>query len=77
MRGHVVKKIVPVRLDRGDAPTRGAEVHTAEGKVVGTISSAAASDEGPLALAMVRVDFTEPGTKLDVGGRQAVVLGPR
>jgi folate-binding protein YgfZ len=77
MRGHVIKKIVPVRLEGGEAPAPGAEVHTAEGKNVGTVSSAANVEDGPLALAMVRIDFAEPGTKLDVGGRQAVVLGPR
>lgn len=77
MRGHVIKKIVPVRLDQGEPPGAGAEVKSAEGKTVGTVSSATASDGGSLALAMVRVDFTEPGTKLDVGGREAVVLAPR
>jgi folate-binding protein YgfZ len=77
MRGHVIKKIVPVRLEGGEPPGPGAEIRSAEGKPVGAVSSAAASEEGPLALAMVRIDFAEPGTKLDVGGRQAVVLGLR
>jgi folate-binding protein YgfZ len=77
MRGHVIKKIVPVRLEGGEPPGSGAEVRSAEGKAVGTVSSAVAGDEGPLALAMVRIDFAEPGTKLDVGGRPALVLGPR
>jgi folate-binding protein YgfZ len=77
MRGHVIKKLVPVRLESGEPPGAGAEVHSLEGKTVGTVSSAAAGDEGPLALAMVRIDFAGPGTKLDVGGRPAVVLGPR
>jgi folate-binding protein YgfZ len=77
MRGHVIKKLVPVRLEGGDLPSAGAEVRSAEGKAVGTVSSAAAGDGGPLALAMIRIDFAGPGTKLDVGGRQAVVLGPR
>ena len=77
MRGHVIKKIVPVRLEGGELPGSGAEVRSTEGKAVGTVSSAAAGDGGPLALAMVRIDFAEPGTKLDVAGRPAVVLGPR
>jgi folate-binding protein YgfZ len=77
MRGHVIKKIVPVRLDPGETPAPGAEVRSAEGKAVGTVSSAAATEDGPLALAMVRIDFAAPGTKLDVGGREAVVLEPR
>jgi folate-binding protein YgfZ len=77
MRGHVIKKIVPVRLEGGELPGAGAEVRSAEGKAVGTVSSATAGEGGPLALAMVRIDFADPGTKLDVGGRAAVVLGPR
>jgi folate-binding protein YgfZ len=77
MRGHVIKKLVPVRFEEGEAPGAGAEVRSVEGKAVGTVSSAASEDVGSLALAMIRVDFTEPGTKLDVGGRQAVVLASR
>jgi folate-binding protein YgfZ len=77
MRGRVIKKLVPVRFDEGDVPGAGTEVRSVEGKPVGTLSSATAADVGSLALAMVRVDFTEPGTKLDVGGREAVVLGSR
>jgi folate-binding protein YgfZ len=77
MRGHVVKKIVPVRLE-GDPPPTGAEVRSAEGKVLGSVSSITHGDDrGALALAMVRLDFTEPGTKLDVGGREATVLAGR
>jgi folate-binding protein YgfZ len=77
MRGHVIKKIVPVRLD-GEPPTFGDEVRSADGKVLGTVSSATHRDhEGALALAMVRLDFTEPGTKLDIGGREATVLAGR
>jgi folate-binding protein YgfZ len=74
MRGHVVKKIVPVRI-AGDPPPHGAEIRSAEGKVLGAVSSAVPSDGGAVGLAMVRIDFAEPGTKLDVGGREATVLG--
>jgi folate-binding protein YgfZ len=77
MRGHVIKKIVPVGLTTGDPPALGAEVKSTEGKVVGSVSSATTTEAGSVALAMVRVDFTEPGTKLDVGGREATVLAPR
>jgi folate-binding protein YgfZ len=77
MRGHVVKKVVPVRLETGEPPGAGAEVKSLEGKPVGTVSSATAADGGSLGLAMVRIDFAEPGTKLDVAGREAVVLAPR
>ncbi len=75
MRGHVVKKIVPLRLTAGDPPAAGVEVRSKEGKVLGSISSAASDDGAPVALAMVRVDFTQPGTKLDVAGREATVIG--
>jgi folate-binding protein YgfZ len=74
MRGHVVKKIVPVRI-AGDPPAHGAEVRSADGRVLGALSSAVPNDGGAVGLAMVRIDFAEPGTKLDVGGREATVLG--
>lgn len=74
MRGHVIKKIVPVQI-AGDPPVPGAEVRSADGKVLGTVSSAVPNDGGTVGLAMVRIDFAEPGTKLDVGGREATVLG--
>jgi folate-binding protein YgfZ len=74
MRGHVIKKIVPMRI-AGDPPAHGAEVRSADGKVQGTVSSAVPKDGGAVGLAMVRIDFAEPGTKLDVGGREATVLG--
>ncbi|HKQ68591.1 MAG TPA: folate-binding protein YgfZ [Polyangiaceae bacterium] len=77
MRGHVIKKIAPVRLAEGALPSVGAEVLSADGKPVGAVSSAASDPAGPLALAMLRVDFTEPGTKVFVGGREATVLAGR
>jgi folate-binding protein YgfZ len=74
MRGHVIKKIVPVRI-AGEPPAHGAEVRSVEGTVLGTVSSAVPSGGDAVGLAMVRIDFAEPGTKLDVGGREATVLG--
>jgi folate-binding protein YgfZ len=75
MRGHVIKKIVPVQI-AGDPPPHGAEVRSVDGKILGTVSSAVTNGEGgAVGLAMVRIDFAEPGTKLDVGGREATVLG--
>jgi folate-binding protein YgfZ len=77
MRGHVIKRIVPVRLV-GDPPEAGTEVHSPEGKALGTVSSAAPEEpDGALALAMVRLDFTEPGTKLEIAGREATVVAVR
>ncbi len=74
MRGHVIKKLVPLRF-AGDPPAHGAEVRSADGKVLGTVSSAVPNGDGAIGLAMVRIDFADPGTKLDVGGREATVLG--
>jgi folate-binding protein YgfZ len=74
MRGHVIKKLVPLQI-AGDPPPSGAEVRGADGKVLGAVSSAVANDAGAVGLAMLRIDFAEPGTKLDVGGREATVLG--
>jgi folate-binding protein YgfZ len=74
MRGHVIKKIVPLRI-AGEPPAHGAEVRSTDGKVLGSVSSAVRDDAGAVGLAMVRIDFAEPGTKLDVGGREATVLG--
>jgi folate-binding protein YgfZ len=77
MRGHVVKKIVPLSVAGSAAPAVGAEVLSSEGKVLGSVTSAVDGEDHALALAMVRVDFTEPGVTLDVAGRQATVLEPR
>jgi folate-binding protein YgfZ len=77
MRGHVIKKIVPLLVAGSDPPPHGTEVHSAEGKLLGTVTSATAGSEGAVALAMVRVDFTEPGRELSVAGRKATVLEPR
>lgn len=74
MRGHVVKKLVPLQI-AGDPPANGAEVRSADGKVLGAVSSSVANDAGAVGLAMLRVDFAEPGTEVDVGGREATVLG--
>jgi len=77
MRGHVIKKIVPLRVAGSDPPAHGTEVHSAEGKVLGNVTSATAAGEDAIALAMVRIDFTEPGRELSVAGRKATVLEPR
>ena len=74
MRGHVVKKIVPVRLDGDIPPRRGRRSDRWRARFwARSPARPAATTDGALALAMVRLDFTEPGTKLDVGGREATV----
>jgi folate-binding protein YgfZ len=77
MRGHVIKKIVPLSVDGQSPPALGTEVRSSEGKVLGSVTSAIAGDDHALALAMIRVDFTEPGVKVDVAGRVGTVLEPR
>jgi folate-binding protein YgfZ len=77
MRGHVIKKIVPLSIAGSAAPAAGTEVRSNDGKVLGSVTSAIAGGDDAIALAMLRVDFTEPGLTLDVAGRQATVLEPR
>jgi folate-binding protein YgfZ len=74
MRGHVIKKIVALRLDGPELPPVGAEVQSKDGKTVGTVTSAIARAGDVIALAMLRVDFTEPGFEVSVQGSPATVL---
>jgi folate-binding protein YgfZ len=74
MRGHVTKKIVPVRVFSAEPPAPGAEVRSLEGRVLGTVSSAATEGETSAALAMIRFDFADPGTALEIGGARGEVL---
>lgn len=77
MRGHVSRKIVPLALEGAELPERGAEVK-ADGRVIGTVTSATKADEGgAIALAMVRYAYSEPGKKVEIAGREATVLGER
>ncbi len=67
-RGHVNRFLRGVRVDAGDPFSVGAEV-LAEGKVIGALTSVAASPElGPIALAMVRRQVEPPA--------EVVVRGP-
>jgi folate-binding protein YgfZ len=77
MRGHVVKKIVPLAVAGQTPPALGSEVRSTDGKLLGSVTSAIAGTDDALALAMVRVDFTEPGVTVEVAGRKATVLEPR
>ncbi len=67
-RGHVNRFLRGVRVDAGNALSVGTEV-LAEGKVIGALTSVAASPElGPIALAMVRRQVEPPA--------DVVVRGP-
>ncbi|MEW5982612.1 MAG: glycine cleavage T C-terminal barrel domain-containing protein [Acidobacteriota bacterium] len=73
-RGHgrVVRRLVGLRGDGPDVPERGARIE-ADGKDVGTITSAAWSPalESAVALGYVHRDFTEPGTRVRIAHKNA------
>ena len=59
----------------GEEPFEPGEVLSSEGKSVGEVTSACRSDGiGSIALAFVRRAFAEPGTRLEVAGRDASVV---
>jgi folate-binding protein YgfZ len=64
--GHVNQQLVGVRFPDDDVPAHGAELSHA-GKQAGHVGSAAFSPQldAPLALAMVRREFTAPGSRLE------------
>lgn len=76
MRGHVSRKIVPLAVEGAGVPAKGAEVK-ADGRVIGSVTSATQGPDGVVALAMVRYAFSEPETKVEVDGRAATVLAGR
>jgi tRNA-modifying protein YgfZ len=73
-RGHVKRKLVPLRID-GDAPLEpGAPVANVEGVVVGDVKSSAVGPSGkPSAIAMVKWAAAKPGTELRVADRPVFV----
>jgi tRNA-modifying protein YgfZ len=64
--GHVNQQLAGARFPAGDVPTHGMEL-AHEGKTAGHVGSAAYSPllGAPLAMAMVRREFTAPGSQLD------------
>jgi folate-binding protein YgfZ len=70
--GRVAKKLVGLRLSKGQLPA-GGEVLSSGGKDVGRLTSSAWSPavESGIALGYVHRDFTGPGTILNVGTRPA------
>lgn len=71
--GHVNKILRRVRVE-GDADVPGGTPLLADGKPVGTITSAARPrhGDGVVALAIVRVSHSEPGTELILAGADGV-----
>jgi folate-binding protein YgfZ len=78
-RGHVAKQLTGLVLSGPGAIATGSvpvtELTTADGKNAGRITSTAFSPKlgGPIALAFVRYDFLQHGTKLFAGDQTAVV----
>lgn len=79
-RGHVNWKLVGLRLDAGAAVPKPGDALVANGKSVGEVTSACFSVTfgGPLALAYVRREVSEPGSTLALPGGAAaqVALTP-
>src|SRR5205814_4649590 len=75
-RGHgrVARRLVGLSIDGPSAPTRGAAVES-NGRGIGQVTSSAWSPSlnRPIALAYVHRDFVEPGTAVNVDGREAHV----
>jgi folate-binding protein YgfZ len=76
MRGHVKRKLVPVVLDDGAPPPRGAPVTDETGAPVGEVTSAGTSPTlgKPVAMAMVKRAFAEAGKRLVVAGASGEVV---
>lgn len=76
MRGHVKRKLVPVVLEAGSPPQRGAPVTDETGAPVGEVTSAGTSPTlgKPVAMAMVKRAFAEAGKRLVVGGASGEVV---
>jgi len=76
MRGHVKRKLVPVVLDDGAPPPRGAPVTDEAGAPVGEVTSAGTSPTlgKPVAMAMVKRAFAEAGKRLVVAGASGEVV---
>jgi tRNA-modifying protein YgfZ len=75
MRGHVKRKLMPLVLDAGEVPLKGASVTTTAGDVVGEVTSAALSPTlgAPVALAMIKYAHAKAGEKLTLGPRAATI----
>jgi tRNA-modifying protein YgfZ len=75
-RGHgrVVKRLVGLTVEGSEVPAAGTPVQS-DGRDIGKVTSAVFSSTigKPIALGYVHRDFTEPGTRVNVGGMDAAV----
>ncbi len=76
MRGKVKRRIVPLLVEGGATPARGATVTDASGANVGEVTSVAFSPTlaRTIVLAMVKRKLSEPGSELRVGDAVAKVV---
>jgi folate-binding protein YgfZ len=67
-RGHVAKKLTGVRLEQDVALESGAKILSTDDKEIGGITSSAVSPrlKFTIALAYVKYDYLEPGTKVKI-----------
>jgi len=72
-RGHVSKRLVRLVIEDGVELGAGQEVHDADGKTVGSITSSARAGEHTVAMGLVRYKHTLSGTELSVDGHLAKV----
>jgi glycine cleavage system aminomethyltransferase T len=72
----VKRKLVPVVVEEGEPPARGARVTDDAGAEIGEVTSAGASPSlgKPVALAMIKRAFAGEGSHVRVGGVRAEVV---
>lgn len=76
LRGHVKRRLAALVLDGGGAPAAHDPVLTGDGTAAGEVTSSTPSPTlgRPVALAMLKRAFTEPGIELRVGSAGARVV---
>jgi folate-binding protein YgfZ len=74
-RGHLDRKLAGIAVEGHTVPEKGSEVY-AEGKKVGTVTSATPSPAlgKPLALCILNTAYLQPGTEVNVSGQAAKVV---
>ncbi len=76
MRGHVKRKLVPLKLASGKVPAKGEGVTTTAGEKIGEVTSAAESPTlgVPVALAMIKYAHASSKEELRVGDAVAKII---
>lgn len=74
-RGHVKKKLVPLKVEGETAVEAGAQITLLDGTTIGSITSSTACPDTPnvLALGFVKYKHATAGTRVSVAGRAAHV----